>query len=81
VQNKLEKDKTALSRRKLLGDMGKLAYVAPTLTVFSLLGSSVRGDTISSPPCPPEDQNCVIEPSSASRRKQNPQTDRKRPKG
>ena len=43
--------KKLISRRKLIGGMGKLAYVAPTLTLFSVDSNAQVG----SPPCPPND--------------------------
>jgi hypothetical protein len=49
--------KKTLSRRKLLGDMGKLAYVAPTLTLFSVVTNNAQA--LSSPPCSPNEPECV----------------------
>ena len=52
-----ENNKKTVSRRKLLGDMGKLAYVAPTLTFLSVVTNAQAQDcepgTISCPPPPP----------------------------
>ena len=75
------KEKNTLSRRKLLGDMGKLAYVAPTLTVLSLVGKNAHAQ-IGTPPCPPEQPDCEVEPESrSSKRRPRPQGDRERSGG
>jgi hypothetical protein len=50
--------KKILSRRKLLGDMGKLAYVAPTLTLFSMVTNNAHAQ-VSIPPCPPNEPDCA----------------------
>lgn len=47
----IDNKKKVISRRKLLGGMGKMAYVAPTLTLFSVVANAQVG----SPPCPPTD--------------------------
>ena len=40
------------SRRKLLGQIGKAAWVAPALTVLTL-GNNAHADSIPEPPPPP----------------------------
>jgi hypothetical protein len=50
-----ENGKKTVSRRKLLGGMGKLAYVAPTLTFLSVV---TNGAQAASPPCPPNNPGC-----------------------
>ena len=45
-------EKKTLTRRQLLGGMGKLAYVAPALTVLSLGTDNTHAF---SAPCPPND--------------------------
>jgi hypothetical protein len=46
-------EKKTISRRKMLGGVGKLAYVAPTLTLLSL---STKNAHALSPPPPPGSQ-------------------------
>jgi hypothetical protein len=54
----IENNKKTISRRKLLGDMGKLAYVAPTLTLLSMVTNNAHAQ-VGSPPCPPNEPNCT----------------------
>ena len=74
----IDNKKKLISRRKLLGDMGKLAYVAPTLTLFSVVTNNAHAQ-IGSPPCPPNNPNCTEGGSS----KQKPRTEsrKKKPEG
>ena len=66
-----EKKKITLSRRKLLGNMGKLAYVAPTLTFLSVVSNAqAQGCGGSLPPCPPGTQGASPEQGTRSRGKQ-----------
>ena len=53
----IENKKKTVSRRKLLGDMGKLAYVAPTLTLLSVVTNNAHAQ-VGSPPCPPNEPDC-----------------------
>jgi hypothetical protein len=74
----IENEKNILSRRKLLGDMGKLAYVAPTLTLLSVVTNNAHAQ-VGSPPCPPSDPNC----NEGNSPKQKPGTEGrpKKPRG
>ena len=71
----IENNKKTVSRRKLLGDMGKLAYVAPTLTLFSVVTNNAHAQ-IGSPPCPPSNPTCTEGGSS----KQEPRTESRKKK-
>ena len=70
----IEKNKKTVSRRKLLGDMGKLAYVAPTLTLFSVVTNNAQAQVPSVPPCPPNEPNCNDSNSEPASSKQKPRT-------
>ncbi len=61
--------KRVLSRRKLLGDIGKLAYVAPTLTVLSLGVNNTHAMSVSVP-CPPNDPCGSSSKSSSTQQQQ-----------
>jgi hypothetical protein len=50
-------DKKRISRRKLLGGAGKLAYVAPTLTLLSMVTGNAHA--LSTPPCSPNEPGCA----------------------
>lgn len=65
--------KKTVSRRKLLGDMGKLAYVAPTLTLFSVVTNNAHAQ-IPSVPCPPNEPGCNDSNSEGASSKQKPGT-------
>ena len=52
----IDNKKKLISRRKLLGGAGKLAYVVPTLTVFSVVAN--KAEALSSPPCSPNEPGC-----------------------
>jgi hypothetical protein len=54
----IENNKKIISRRKLLGGMGKLAYVAPTLTLLSMVSNNAHAQ-IGSPPCSPNEPDCA----------------------
>ena len=69
----IENNKKTVSRRKLLGDMGKLAYVAPTLTLLSVVTNNAHAQ-IGSPPCPPSNPNCNDSNSEGASSKQKPST-------
>jgi hypothetical protein len=71
----IENNKKTVSRRKLLGDMGKLAYVAPTLTLFSVVTNNAHAQ-IGSPPCPPNEPNC----NDGNSPKQKPRTESRKKK-
>ena len=45
-------EKASISRRKLLGGIGKLAYIAPTLTLLSLFANNTHAN---GPPCGPNE--------------------------
>ena len=47
-----EKEKKAISRRQLIGGMGKLAYVVPTLTVLTMVSNNAAGFSPPDPPIP-----------------------------
>lgn len=44
--------KDKITRRELLGKMGRMAYVAPTLTVLAIHSDNLHAFSI---PCPPND--------------------------
>lgn len=48
----IDNKKKVISRRTLLGGAGKLAYVVPTLTVFSMVSRNAHA---LSPPCSPNE--------------------------
>jgi len=75
----IENNKKTVSRRKLLGDMGKLAYVAPTLTLFSVVTNNAHAQ-IGSPPCPPSDPGCNDSNSEGAPSKQKPRTESRKKK-
>ena len=70
----IENKKKTISRRKLLGDMGKLAYVAPTLTLFSVVTNKAHA-VIPSVVCPPHEPNCNDSNSEPASPKQKPRTE------
>ena len=67
-----------LSRRKLLGGMGKLAYVAPVLTMFSLGAGKTHAFSV---PCPPNDPCDVAAGGVTTKRKPRVESRRKKPGG
>ena len=73
--------KESLSRREVLGRIGKAAYIAPTLTVLNLLPGLAQSQTLPSgcPPFPdPDDPNCQSSSSSAETRYRVPPGKRRR---
>ena len=71
-----DKKKITLSRRKLLGNMGKLAYVAPTLTFLSVVQNAQAQECGGSlPPCPPGTEG------ANPKQKSRTESRRKKPKG
>ena len=72
----IDNKKKLISRRKLIGGMGKLAYVAPTLTLFSVVANAQVG----SPPCPPTDPGCPIPGAPANQKSRTESRLKKKPK-
>jgi len=76
-------DNSKISRRELLGGATKLAYVAPALTLLSMVASNTAVASLL-PPCSPfEDPPGCIEPlgNSPSSQSPSPQSGRKPPHG
>jgi hypothetical protein len=48
----IKEEKKTFSRRKLIGGMGKLSYIVPTLTILTLGTSNTHAVSV---PCPPND--------------------------
>jgi hypothetical protein len=78
----MEDDKGAISRRKLLGGAGKLVYMAPTVTLLSMVSSNAHAVSVL-PPCPPNDPAPGCEPQTgAKRRKKTVESEKpKKPSG
>ncbi len=75
-------EKTKFSRRILLRGAGKLAYVAPVLTLISVVTPSAHA--ISLPPCSPNESPPGCTPTAAptsSKRKSRTGSKRKPPDG
>ena len=71
----IENNKKTISRRKLLGDMGKLAYVAPTLTLFSVVTNNAHAQVIPSVICSPNEPTCNDSNPEGASSKQKPRTE------
>ncbi len=56
--------KKKMTRRELLGGMGKLAYAAPVLTLLAMVPGQANAGNFPSIPCPPNEPNpnCLIPP-------------------
>ena len=72
-------DKNGRSRRKLLQGVAKLAYVAPTLTLLSMVTENAHAF---SPPCSPHEPGCATPAGTSSPERQSrTQRGGQRPKG
>ena len=69
-------EKKTLTRRQLLGGMGKLAYVAPALAVLSLGTGNTHAFSV---PCPPTDGCDASTGAVVTKQKSRVKSSRKQP--